>query len=268
MLVLPPLSGINDTIKFLLAQVRDILNAEEVAICLEEEGPLWVYREGNLHVARERTLRLGGLYVPLQGGGWLIAVNPQKEFSEEYLRQYCSRAIQNARQYDVLQECVRLDPLTGIPNRMSLKARLEEEIERGENFCVVFLDLNDFKVVNDRFGHLVGDEILIKAAQVLRSALRSRDFLARYGGDEFVAVLPGTDDKEGKKIAERLGSKEVDCGKGVVVTFSWGLAAYPTDASELNELLKCADTRMYEHKARLKKGATKSGNDGKANKDY
>jgi len=258
-LVVPPLSGVEDTVNFLLAQIQEILDAEEVAICLENAGPLWVYREGNVHLIKDQALRLGGIYVPLQGGGWLVAVNPKKEFSEEYLRQYCSRVIENAKKYDALQECAMLDPLTGIPNRSALYARLEEEIARGGSFCVVFLDLNGFKAVNDRLGHLVGDEILKKAAQVLKSVLRSQDFLARYGGDEFVAVLSRTGKREAERIAKRLGGQEVHCERGATVTFSWGLAVYPRDALDAEELLKCADRRMYEYKMRFKRGTEGNG---------
>lgn len=259
MLVVPPLSGVEDTVSFLLAQIKEILDAEEVAICLKNEGPLWVYREGNLHLIKEQALRLGGIYVPLRGGGWLIAVNPKKEFSEEHLRQYCSQVIENAKKYDTLQDCVMLDPLTGIPNRSALYARLDEEITRGGSFCVVFLDLNGFKAVNDRLGHLAGDEILKRAAQVLKSVLRSQDFLARYGGDEFVAVLSRTGKREAERIAKRLGSQEVRCERGMVVTFSWGLAVYPRDGEGAEELLKCADRRMYEYKMRLKRGMDGNG---------
>lgn len=252
MLPVPPLSNLEETIGFLLSQVREILDAEEVALHPEGEGPLWVYKNGNTFLVSDRPVRLGGIYVPLQHGGWLIVVNPKKEFNEEILRQYCSRVLENAKKYTALEKCVTLDPLTGIYNRSALYARLQEEVVRGGNFCVIFLDVNDFKQVNDCLGHLAGDEVLKRAVQALKSGLRSQDFLARYAGDEFVAVLSRTTRWEAEKIARRLGEQKVHAGSGITVTFAWGLAVYPHDADNIEELLQCADRRMYEQKAQMK----------------
>jgi two-component system, cell cycle response regulator len=117
----------------------------------------------------------------------------------------------------------------------------------------LFLDIDRFKSINDRYGHEVGNLVLQQLAHILKAELRSADTLARFGGDEFIALLIGVDEASGITIGERLqrrialkrfGHPEQD----IKVSLSLGLASYPKHGSEENSLIKCADLNMYRTK--------------------
>lgn len=149
-----------------------------------------------------------------------------------------------------------IDQLTDLPNHRALLEQLDKEIDRarryGRPLAIVFFDGDHFKRVNDRHGHAVGDAVLRELGQRVSSVLRGGDTLGRYGGEEFMVVLPETNLEKAKIVAERmraavaafpLASSLVD--GGVTVTMSIGLAAYPTDALLANELREKADQAMY-----------------------
>lgn len=147
------------------------------------------------------------------------------------------------------------DPLTGIGNRLWTETQVQHRIEDGMRFCAVLLDIDGFKQVNDRFGHMVGDELLKSFAGELRSACRSSDVLGRWGGDEFVVVMDCTAAEATSQI-ERL--KEWVCGSYTLhgrngeiklpVSASVGMAAYHAGET-LQQLLDRADAEMYRAKA-------------------
>ncbi len=141
------------------------------------------------------------------------------------------------------KESVRsmIDPLTQVHNR-----RVLGTIDFTSNDSILFLDLNDFKLINDNFGHEFGDEVLKDFAKVLKNSVRSNDVVVRYGGDEFVVVLKGCDMKEAEEIARRI-SEEFEKIRGVKVAF--GVCG---GIGNLKEAIKIADERMYEMKRRLK----------------
>ena len=157
-----------------------------------------------------------------------------------------------------LSNKIKHDELTNLFNSSHMKETIESEIQRsqryGSHFSIVFMDIDDFKRVNDRFGHLVGSRILIEIASILQKNLRSVDILARYGGDEYVIVLPQTSRKASFIIAERLRrtiEKNIflkDNGYTVRLTASFGVASYPEDANTKDDLLKLADDAMYHGK--------------------
>ena len=159
---------------------------------------------------------------------------------------------------DYLSNKIKHDELTNLFNSSHMKETMESEIQRaeryGSHFSIVFMDIDDFKRVNDRFGHLVGSRILIEIASILQKNLRSVDILARYGGDEYVIVLPQTSRKASFIIAERLRKtieKNIflkDNGYTVRLTASFGVASYPEDANTKEDLLKLADDAMYHGK--------------------
>ncbi len=155
------------------------------------------------------------------------------------------------------------DVLTGLLNRVALEARLTTWITRGRAegrgamFAVLFVDLDRFKVVNDTYGHDVGDRLLCAVARLLREHVREDDLVARLGGDEFVVALPGLRDRQtaaaiaGKLVA--LLSAPFDlAGKVVSVSASIGIAVHPADGEDVSTLLTSADTAMYVVKARGK----------------
>ncbi len=159
-----------------------------------------------------------------------------------------------------LAEQASRDPLTGLYNRGYLHEVLEREMARalryGDVLSLLMIDLDDFKDVNDEFGHAAGDEVLRKVARMLRPGLRDGDVLARYGGDEFCVLLPNTDASAGTVVADRLRAQVAesakDAEKGVRVLLSAGLATsqdVPEDADGPTDmLLRLADQALYAAK--------------------
>lgn len=148
------------------------------------------------------------------------------------------------------------DYLTGALSRQSFDARLAEEIQRARsyqyNFSLVFLDIDNFKDVNDNYGHTRGDEVLITFAKRVMADLRTTDMLFRYGGDEFVLLLQGIDETRGptlvSRLLEDLRTTPFPGDPPVTLTFSAGLAYFPHDADTPDNLLRIADERAYHSK--------------------
>ena len=140
------------------------------------------------------------------------------------------------------------DLLTGVLNRRSGLATLEHWASRNKPFALVFIDLKDFKKINDIYGHHTGDEVLVMLAQNLKRNLRGTDLLMRYGGDEFLVAAQDA----GETILDRLShtiSGDLRVGrKEVRVRLNWGLVRFPEDGGSLEVLLQLADERMYVHK--------------------
>lgn len=167
-------------------------------------------------------------------------------------------ALNNAMAHDDLQRLAVLDPLTGIYNRRFGLDRLREEFGRAVRshtlFGVLMFDIDHFKVINDTYGHLVGDRILKSICEIAKSSLREGDILFRYGGEEFVAVLPAASIEDLGEIAERLrkcieDNTVSDGAKVVRVTVSIGCAAYPNQFAENEaQLLALADGALYRAK--------------------
>lgn len=156
-----------------------------------------------------------------------------------------------------LQHEATHDPLTGLANRALFRRRLEEALqharEEGFSLAVMYVDLDDFKPVNDRLGHAAGDELLRTIAQRLRGAVRVSDTVARLGGDEFALVLTGLDMRDKcPRICEQIehGVQEPVALAGTTVTpsCSVGHALYPVDGGDIDALLAVADARMYAAK--------------------
>lgn len=148
------------------------------------------------------------------------------------------------------------DPLTGLYNRRFLFDHLEREVSRAERaggvVSVLMLDLAGFKTINDRLGHPVGDGILVRTAKAIRESLRVVDAGCRYGGDEFVAVLPNSDVVHSLTVAERIrhrvASIRLPLRVGLKVGLNYGVATFPTDGRILDFLLKMSDIRLYASK--------------------
>jgi diguanylate cyclase (GGDEF)-like protein len=158
----------------------------------------------------------------------------------------------------------RFDELTGLANRFEFNSQLAEAFRRqertGETFALLYIDLDGFKQVNDNLGHDIGDKVLIQTAGRLKSALRQSDLLARFGGDEFVLILPATDIGMVRTIARRMieamgRAFELDT-KTVYVTASIGIALAPTDGANPADLLRHADTALYKAKGAGRNTAT------------
>jgi two-component system, cell cycle response regulator len=147
-----------------------------------------------------------------------------------------------------------IDEVTGLYNQRYLPMVLEHEINRNKRenaqFCLLFLDIDYFKMVNDGRGHLVGSRLLLELGKVLKSQVRSCDYLFRYGGDEFIVLLGNSNAENSKKVAERI-RKAVEShtfsveGHNLNLTVSIGLAAYPEHAQTASGLIQIADQAMY-----------------------
>lgn len=158
-----------------------------------------------------------------------------------------------------LEEQAFRDELTGLYNRRALDRRLEEEVHRalrqGHAFSLLFIDVDDFKELNDAFGHGMGDEVLKEIGGILVAHGRAMDLFFRYGGEEFVALLPGTKLKDALKVGERIRQAVAEYAflEGEAeVTVSVGVAAYPDHGEDVATLLRAADQAQYDAKGRGK----------------
>jgi diguanylate cyclase (GGDEF)-like protein len=146
------------------------------------------------------------------------------------------------------------DPLTGLYNRRFLLDHLAREIARAERsegiLSIAMMDLKGFKSINDRLGHPVGDSVLVRTARVVRESLRAIDAGCRWGGDEFVLVLPNTDLISALAVAERVrekvGAMALPARGGLSLDLHYGVASYPPDGKSSDFLLKVADLRLYQ----------------------
>jgi diguanylate cyclase (GGDEF)-like protein len=213
------------------------------------------------------TLR-SALAVPLEGVSGVVAVLAlyrahQEAFTRDHLRVLLAIGsklgftIENALRYRVAEDSATTDYLTGLPNARSLFLHLDREIARCKRadmpLAVFVSDLNGFKQVNDRFGHIQGNRLLKIFAAALKEACREYDYSARMGGDEFVIVAPGLHEDAAAEMVHRLETiigqvGQVVCGDAIAVSVSIGHAFYPADGSNAEQLLAEADRRMYNVK--------------------
>jgi len=159
--------------------------------------------------------------------------------------------IENAQLYTKAEQRARIDELTGLFNRRHFEERLKEELARHSRYSAMFslflLDLDSFKTYNDLYGHPAGDELLNQIGRIIKNAIRGADQAFRYGGDEFIVILPHTDVDDAYTVAERVReqiAREMEA-KEIAVTCSIGLSGYPSDGVIAGELITVADTALY-----------------------
>ncbi len=157
-----------------------------------------------------------------------------------------------------LEELTYMDPLTGVLNRRGIFKRICEYISAGQEFVLCYMDMNGFKEINDTHGHAAGDEILKKFAQIVDGRLGPKNVFGRIGGDEFVLVFKApVDDAEVEKFFATLNKKlerciKLDGEEAMSIYFSFGKAAFPGDAQNLDDLISFADGEMYKEKLKTK----------------
>jgi two-component system cell cycle response regulator len=207
--------------------------------------------------------------LPLRGAQGLLAVLPKRDLGEDgrerpLLQELCGHlglVLDNARLAQRLRELSMVDGLTRLLNRRTVHQRLNEELERARRYgaplAIALCDLDHFKAVNDTYGHLAGDAVLVHVAEVLRQHARAADVIGRYGGEEFLVLLPNTDADSAVRAAVRLREAlalhpaPLGAGAQLEVTGSLGVAALSelTPDAGADALLALADRRLYEAKA-------------------
>lgn len=182
----------------------------------------------------------------------------------ESIAGFAAIALENARNFQRIEELTVVDEHTGLFNTRHLRRVLPPEVERarryGHPLSLIFFDLDRFKQINDRHGHQAGSAILRECGQVLRDTLRAIDIPIRYGGDEFVCLLPETSREQalicGERVRQALKSRRflADQGLSIEITASFGIASYPENGTSGEELLRAADKAMYVVKAESRDG--------------
>lgn len=223
---------------------------------------------GPVAPAPEEPASTAAMAVPIRARGRLYGVvslyRNGKPFDDGELEDVVGLTLQAGDAIDLSylhDETRRLsltDGLTGLWNRRQFELRAAQELERaarfGERFSILLVDLDDFKSINDRFGHLVGDAVLVETARRLVTHTREVDTVARYGGEEFVLLLPQTDGpgavNVAQKVREELSQAPIDTEVGSLrVTLSAGVAFHPQHGGSMDELLAAADSALYAAKA-------------------
>jgi diguanylate cyclase (GGDEF)-like protein len=216
--------------------------------------------------AKFTTLR-SALAVPLEGLNGVVGVlamyrADRDAFSADHLRillavsSKIALSVENALKYQQAEDSATTDYLTGLPNARSLFVHLSRELARcrrtGTSLAVMVCDLDNFKQINDLYGHLEGDNLLKDFADQLKETCREYDYVARMSGDEFVIVAPGLSLEASSEKASRLNQLAVEAGRKIagrnLVTLSVGTAFCPQDSFDVERLLAEADRRMYSMK--------------------
>jgi len=172
----------------------------------------------------------------------------------EAVADHAGMALENARLYQKMSMLAVIDGLTGAYTRQHLNTRLDEEWARCRRqnapLSLLMVDVDDFKAVNDKYGHLTGDKVLRQLVEIIKIHVRKSDVVSRYGGEEFVILLPDTDRKGALKVAKKI-RREVERNSQPRVTVSVGIAENTSDYPGSEQLLQEADSAMY--------GAKKAG---------
>jgi two-component system, cell cycle response regulator len=175
----------------------------------------------------------------------------------EIVAMQAADSVQRARLFDETERLATTDGLTGLVNHRTFQARLDDHLAQalryGKKLSLLLTDIDHFKVVNDTYGHPVGDLVLKGVARLLQSEARTTDVAARYGGEEFALVMPETDAAGAHRMAERIRVKVAAatfrCEQGELrVTLSIGIATFPGDGRRKAELVELADAGLYHAK--------------------
>jgi diguanylate cyclase (GGDEF)-like protein len=177
----------------------------------------------------------------------------------ESVCQHASSALNNALTFEKTKESALIDPLTELPNARGFYMMLEQRIAEcqrmaNESLAVVSMDVDDFKAINDQYGHAMGDRVLASVAAVIRKELRQMDILTRYAGDEFVAIMPMASSHMAVAVGERIRNAveaqkfAVRAGKVVQLGISMGIACFPDEGETTEELLTAAARKMQSNK--------------------
>jgi len=217
----------------------------------------------------------GHIIVPLKGINRLVGVLylylPVNRNVSDHLKKmfeiigaHVGIAIENATHYKDAKELTLVDPLTGLQNRRVMLANLEKYIVLAErhnrNLSIIMMDLDHFKKFNDNYGHQAGDRLLIQIADIMRGLVRKSGHIVRYGGEEFLVMLPETDQNDAYQVAERI---RTTVGEQTPVTISLGIASFQQGQKGLttHDLIRDADTALYRAKQLGRNRIEKAGSE-------
>jgi len=205
-------------------------------------------------ISAQRTIGV----IQLLNGLGETEFTPQDQRILATIADFTAIAIENSHLMKKVEDLTIIDNLTGLFNSRHFLTLCDYELERarryGTDLSLMFLDLDHFKQINDSYGHLTGSRLLKETGQLFASKIRKVDYVARYGGDEFVFLFPATGREGAIAAADKLLSClrqtefRSDCGRQIGVTASIGVATYPTNADSLKDLIQSADEAMYRVK--------------------
>jgi len=168
---------------------------------------------------------------------------------------FAAIAIEKAYYYRALKRIAEVDPLTGIHNRRSFQRVFFREVERGKRYkqpmSLLMMDIDKFKLINDRFGHVAGDKVLKTFAEILESSVRGVDYVVRYGGDEFVVLMPNTTKDDAEKVRTRIQEGLArHNGSGTELPFQVSIGLHSAAPEQAEDLLFGSDIDLYKQKGR------------------
>ncbi|MEO0161179.1 MAG: sensor domain-containing diguanylate cyclase [candidate division WOR-3 bacterium] len=238
-----------------------------IGVTAEKRMPLSVNESEVLRIKEPYPYYIPDICYPLVYQNRLfgvIGVNREQHLDEReknilgVVTRIASTALQNTLSFAIMRDLASIDPLTKLYNIGFFRDKLTEELNRAKRFqhnlSVAIIDLDNFKYFNDTFGHQAGDQLLIRIAQIFSKFFRDTDLIARYGGDEFIVLLPETRKEEAAKMVANLlnNFRMYDFAQGQTdkrLAFSAGIATYPDDGLTPSDLIKNADKALYEAKS-------------------
>ena len=246
--------------KWAAARIEEFRKGERLYYVPDTGDGVARIKDAGWHVLTSPLIHEGRLI-----GGLVLLRRGYKEFTSGdskligILSVHAAEAIDQALLYRKTEVLAATEPMTELLNRRSFCVKFDQELQRakrtGSRMSVVYLDLDRFKRVNDEHGHFAGDKVIKEFAQLLKDSIREADVAARWGGDEFVVLLPATGKEEAVQVAERLVRAVSaakfnldDCGTPVRIGVTAGVASFPDDGGDLKTLMEVADRAMYQRK--------------------
>jgi len=235
----------NELIKLFVDALSRIENIEDVSVSWKEE------EKKDYHLYEYRGDKNGKIYVH-------VKCQDRRILSQfPYIFSQFSILMERSILYEKLQKISITDSLTSLANRRYFMYRYEEEFKRSKRmhlkFSLIMIDVDNFKLLNDTKGHMVGDMVLREVSNILKDNVRDIDFVARYGGEEFIIILPETDKSSAvyaaERIREKISVKNIKAyDENIKITLSFGVSSFPENASSLDMLLEVADKALYQSK--------------------
>ena len=243
---------------------------QKETLIIKQYPPNWFFKEGPSQKRKVKSIICAPLVFEDKVLGILFAdetsprgFSPQEKRSLNILASFAATAIDRVKLHELTKELTRVDGLTGLYNYRYFNERLDEELQRAKRYnrslSVIMLDVDNFKSINDSFGHHQGDRVLKSIAGIVRQSMRDVDMASRYGGEEFTVMLPETGTHHSIVVAERIRRNVEKRTPGLLggpmqkgAQVSLGIACFPQDADEKDELIRRADEAMYAAKAQGK----------------